>query len=250
MHEDSRHDCRRIARRAAPRCRRRRRARGKLNVVTTPRTWPRSRARSAATRSRSTSLARGYQDPHFVEAKPSFILKLHKRRPARSWSAASWRSAGCRRCIDAEPQRQDPAGRRRLPRRLADARRSSTSRPAQITRAMGDVHPLGNPHYWLDPENGRAHRAGRSQASCRSSTPADAAYFAAALRRLRQAARPRRRSAGRRRWRLQGHRRSSPITAPGRTSPTRFGLDVDRLRRAASRASRRRRRTRSTSSTR
>jgi zinc/manganese transport system substrate-binding protein len=25
----------------------------------------------------------------------------------------------------------------------------------QITRAMGDVHPQGNPHYWLDPTNGR-----------------------------------------------------------------------------------------------
>src|SRR4029453_8248936 len=25
----------------------------------------------------------------------------------------------------------------------------------QITRAEGDVHPLGNPHYWLDPENGK-----------------------------------------------------------------------------------------------
>src|SRR4029434_2797954 len=25
----------------------------------------------------------------------------------------------------------------------------------QITRAMGDVHPLGTPHYWLDPENGK-----------------------------------------------------------------------------------------------
>jgi len=25
----------------------------------------------------------------------------------------------------------------------------------QVTRAMGDVHPLGNPHYWLDPENGK-----------------------------------------------------------------------------------------------
>ncbi len=24
-----------------------------------------------------------------------------------------------------------------------------------VTRAMGDVHPFGNPHYWLDPENGR-----------------------------------------------------------------------------------------------
>ena len=25
----------------------------------------------------------------------------------------------------------------------------------EVTRAMGDVHPLGNPHYWLNPENGR-----------------------------------------------------------------------------------------------
>ena len=25
----------------------------------------------------------------------------------------------------------------------------------QITRAMGDVHPQGNPHYWLDPENAK-----------------------------------------------------------------------------------------------
>ena len=24
-----------------------------------------------------------------------------------------------------------------------------------VSRAMGDIHPLGNPHYWLDPENGR-----------------------------------------------------------------------------------------------
>jgi zinc/manganese transport system substrate-binding protein len=29
-------------------------------------------------------------------------------------------------------------------------------RPAGVvTRAMGDVHPFGNPHYWLDPNNGR-----------------------------------------------------------------------------------------------
>jgi ABC-type Zn uptake system ZnuABC Zn-binding protein ZnuA len=24
-----------------------------------------------------------------------------------------------------------------------------------VDRSMGDVHPLGNPHYWLDPENAR-----------------------------------------------------------------------------------------------
>jgi zinc/manganese transport system substrate-binding protein len=25
---------------------------------------------------------------------------------------------------------------------------------AQVTALMGDVHPFGNPHYWLDPRNG------------------------------------------------------------------------------------------------
>jgi len=27
--------------------------------------------------------------------------------------------------------------------------------PRARFRAEGDVHPLGNPHYWLDPDNGR-----------------------------------------------------------------------------------------------
>jgi ABC-type Zn uptake system ZnuABC Zn-binding protein ZnuA len=46
-----------------------------------------------------------------------------------------------------------------------------------VTRAMGDVHPLGNPHYWLDPENGRriAHGIQMKLAEMR---PEDAGYFA------------------------------------------------------------------------
>jgi len=32
-----------------------------------------------------------------------------------------------------------------------------------VTRAMGDVHPLGNPHYWLDPDNGRRLARGFAQ---------------------------------------------------------------------------------------
>jgi ABC-type Zn uptake system ZnuABC Zn-binding protein ZnuA len=48
----------------------------------------------------------------------------------------------------------------------------------QVTRAMGDVHPLGNPHYWLNPENGqRIAKAFRDKFS--EMRPADAAYFAA-----------------------------------------------------------------------
>ena len=49
---------------------------------------------------------------------------------------------------------------------------------ARVGREEGDVHPLGNPHYWLDPENGaaiaKAIRDGLSRVS-----PADRSYFAA-----------------------------------------------------------------------
>ena len=46
----------------------------------------------------------------------------------------------------------------------------------QITRAMGDVHPQGNPHYWLDPDNGRTITRSIAAALARLS-PGDKAYF-------------------------------------------------------------------------
>ena len=41
---------------------------------------------------------------------------------------------------------------------------------------MGDVHPSGNPHYWLDPENGKtiAHTLAAKLSELR---PADKGYF-------------------------------------------------------------------------
>jgi zinc/manganese transport system substrate-binding protein len=46
----------------------------------------------------------------------------------------------------------------------------------QVTRAEGDVHPQGNPHYWLDPENGKI--VARSIADKLSQLrPTDRAYF-------------------------------------------------------------------------
>jgi zinc/manganese transport system substrate-binding protein len=121
------------------------------------------------------ALARGYQDPHFVEPKPSFILKLHGadllvvvgRELESSWLPAL--------ITQARNPRIQPGGAGYL-----DA--SLTARildiPAgQITRAMGDVHPLGNPHYWLSPANGRRMaQAVRDRLS--QLGPADAAYFA------------------------------------------------------------------------
>ena len=99
------------------------------------------------------ALARGYQDPHQVEAKPSFVIKLHGAdllvvvgRELEIGLAAA--------ADHAEPQLEDSAGKRGY----LDASRTVRildMPTGQITRAMGDVHPQGNPHYWLDPANGR-----------------------------------------------------------------------------------------------
>src|SRR5215210_4443915 len=101
----------------------------------------------------ATHVGEGYQDPHFIEAKPSFVLQL---RNADVWAfvgldlEVGWMSLlldGAR-----NPRiRQGGAG-------YLDVSRAATvlDRPSgNVDRSLGDVHALGNPHYWLDPENGR-----------------------------------------------------------------------------------------------
>ncbi len=121
------------------------------------------------------ALARGYQDPHFVEAKPSFILKLHAADllvvvgreleigwlpPLITQSRNPKVQVGAEGYLDAS-----------LTARILEVA------AGQVTRAMGDVHPMGNPHYWLEPANGR-RIAAAVQAKLARLSPADAAYFA------------------------------------------------------------------------
>ena len=98
-------------------------------------------------------ISEGYQDPHFVEAKPSFILEL---RRADVWAfvglelEAGWMplllngarnpkvSAGGSGYIDVS---------KAIP--VLDVATSN------VDRSQGDVHVQGNPHYWLSPANGR-----------------------------------------------------------------------------------------------
>src|SRR5436190_2687718 len=99
------------------------------------------------------SLARGYQDPHFVEAKPSFVLKLNKadllivvgRELEIGWLPVL--------ITQSRNSKIQPGGPGYLDASLTAKILELPT--GQITRAMGDVHPMGNPHYWLDPENGR-----------------------------------------------------------------------------------------------
>jgi zinc/manganese transport system substrate-binding protein len=100
------------------------------------------------------ALARGYQDPHFVEAKPSFILKLHSadlliavgRELEIGWLPPLIQQSR-------NPKIQ-PGSDGYLDASQAGVQILEMPTGA-ITRAMGDVHPQGNPHYWLDPINGR-----------------------------------------------------------------------------------------------
>ncbi len=121
------------------------------------------------------SIAKGYQDPHFVEAKPSFILKLHSADllvvvgreleigwlpPLLQQSRNEKIQPGSRGYLDAS-----------LTVKILDIPQG------QITRAMGDVHPMGNPHYWLDPDNGR-RIAQAILTKLSELQPADASFFA------------------------------------------------------------------------
>ncbi len=121
------------------------------------------------------SIARGYQDPHFVEAKPSFLLKLRHADllivvgleleigwlpPLISQSTNPKIQVGAPGYFDAS--------------RFAKILEIPTG---QVTRAEGDVHPLGNPHYWLDPENGLRIAKGIAD-KLTEMRPNDAAYFA------------------------------------------------------------------------
>ncbi len=99
----------------------------------------------------ATSLCRGFEDPHFVPAKPSLMKEIQhadvfvsvgleldggwlplvlpgSRNPKIQPGAPGFVNAS-----DGVPVLEKPSG--------------------TVSRAEGDVHPLGNPHYYLDPKN-------------------------------------------------------------------------------------------------
>jgi zinc/manganese transport system substrate-binding protein len=128
-------------------------AEAKLRVVSSLQDFASIAASVGGDRVETFALAKGYQDPHFVDAKPSFILQLSR--------ADLLIVAGLDLEIGYLPPLLDQSRNEKIrpgtPGYL-DASQGCEilGRPAgQVTRAMGDVHPFGNPHYWTDPENGR-----------------------------------------------------------------------------------------------
>ncbi len=149
-------------------------AAGKLNVVTSTTDLAALAQEVGGDRIEAESIARGYQDPHFVEAKPSFLLKLRRADllvVVGLQLEIGWLPPLISQC--GNPKIQVGAAGYLDASQFAEILEIPTT---QVTRAMGDVHPLGNPHYWLDPENGRRIARGIEQ-KLSEMRPGDAAYF-------------------------------------------------------------------------
>src|SRR5688572_31162022 len=149
-------------------------AQGKLNVVTSTEDLASIAREVGGDKVAVIALAKGYQDPHFVDPKPSFILAVNR---ADLYIAVGreleigWLPPLVTSSRNAKIQ---PGGRGYLDASLNVHILEIPT--GQITRAMGDVHPFGNPHYWLEPGNGRLMaQAIRNKLS--ELSPTDKAYF-------------------------------------------------------------------------
>ncbi|MFA6078599.1 MAG: metal ABC transporter substrate-binding protein [Candidatus Omnitrophota bacterium] len=120
------------------------------------------------------SIAKGSQDPHYVEAKPSYMMKAK--------SADLFIRIGLELEIGYEELIIDGSRNQKI--RIGQPGHLDVSKGisplelpiAKIDRSMGDVHPMGNPHYWLDPENAKI--IARNIADRLSElSPQDAGYF-------------------------------------------------------------------------
>ncbi len=124
------------------------------------------------------AIAKGFQNPHFVDPKPSYIIKLS--------AADLYVTLG----LDLE------AGW--SPSLLASSRNTKIQKgssgyvdasvgvslmqvPSSINRAEGDIHIFGNPHYWLNPSNGKIIARNICN-GLEKVSPANKAYFEANLK--------------------------------------------------------------------
>jgi zinc/manganese transport system substrate-binding protein len=91
------------------------------------------------------AIARPNADPHRVEALPSYMVKVSRAQVFLEvgLSLDQWADA----IVDGS--RNDKVLKVDCSQGV-----SVLEKPARVDASMGDVHPNGNPHYWLDPRNG------------------------------------------------------------------------------------------------
>ena len=101
---------------------------------------------------RVQSLTKGTRDPHFASAKPSMIRKVFRADLLLVIGAdmeIGWLPPLLQSARNVQVQ---PGNLGYLDLSSVVPLLGKISGP--VSRAMGDVHAKGNPHYWLDPRNG------------------------------------------------------------------------------------------------
>lgn len=151
-------------------------AHAKLNVVATLPDYGAIARAVGGDKVNVTSIAKGTEDQHFVDARPSFVRVLNQ--------ADVLIEGGAEMEIGWLPPLVNGARNRKI---LADAPghlmlsryvRLREVPTGPVDRSMGDVHPLGNPHFSFDPENGKLIAAGIAETLSKVD-PANAAYYEA-----------------------------------------------------------------------
>ncbi|MCI4398309.1 MAG: zinc ABC transporter substrate-binding protein [Acidobacteria bacterium] len=126
-------------------------ASGKLQVVSTLPDFAWLAQQVGGDFAQVQSLARGSQDPHFVDPKPSYLVDLHR--------ADALLLDGMQLEIGWLPPLLQQCGNPRIqPGSPGYVDLSQFITPIEVPvggvdRSMGDIHPMGNPHYHLDPYN-------------------------------------------------------------------------------------------------
>jgi len=127
-------------------------ANAKLNVVATTVDFGSIASVVGGNEISLTTLAKPTEDPHFVDAKPSFIMKLNH--------ADALIEGGADLEIGWLPALLDQARNSRLAagapgRILCNQGIQLVEVPATLDRSKGDIHAAGNPHFLTDPANAR-----------------------------------------------------------------------------------------------
>ena len=118
------------------------------------------------------ALARGDQDPHFVTPTP--VLMKRTREAAifveNGFSLELWADEVVNGSGNSKIFRGNPG------RIVAGTGISAMEIPSVLTRELGDIHPQGNPHVWLDPLQAKQEADNIAEALKRAD-PAGASYY-------------------------------------------------------------------------
>jgi len=154
----------------------------KLNVVVTL-PWIGSLASTiGGERIKVTTLVKPNQDPHYVEAKPSLILET-RRADLLMFNGLELEIGYLPVLVESS---RNPIIQPGTPGHFDCSQFVEViEKPDVVNRSMGDVHPLGNPHYHLSPRNIYRVTGGISEALARVD-PENASFYRANLTAFQQ----------------------------------------------------------------